>query len=87
THFESGRGGLITPLGPGSVNPNEAQVKKDQFKTKPVLKTEPYEEDNPPLCASVYRPMAQDRQGPVPLQPANVDDGNNEVPRAGAQGI
>ncbi|KAG8134522.1 hypothetical protein E2320_007626, partial [Naja naja] len=24
THFESGRGGLITPLGPGSVNPNEA---------------------------------------------------------------
>ncbi|KAG8147374.1 hypothetical protein E2320_022388, partial [Naja naja] len=25
THFESGRGGLITPLGLGSVNPNEAQ--------------------------------------------------------------
>ncbi|KAG8129731.1 hypothetical protein E2320_016453 [Naja naja] len=26
THsFESGRGGLIRPLGPGSVNPNEAE--------------------------------------------------------------
>ncbi|ETE58131.1 hypothetical protein L345_16149, partial [Ophiophagus hannah] len=125
THFESGSGGLITPLGLGSVNPNEAQyidqwqivvkqnpewlrkcqvklmrvcvaqingnprsqIKKSQIKTKPVLKTEPHEEDNPPPYAPVYRPMAQGRQRPVPIQLANSDDGNNQVPATEAQGI
>ncbi|ETE59535.1 gag, partial [Ophiophagus hannah] len=64
-----------------------SQVKKSQIKAKPVLKTEPYEEDNPPPYAPVYHPMAQGRQRPVPIQPANGDDGNNQVPGAGAQGI
>ncbi|KAG8137784.1 hypothetical protein E2320_003735 [Naja naja] len=44
-----------------------SQVKKDQIKTKPLLKTEPYEEDNPPPYAPVYlHPMAQGRQRPAP---------------------
>ncbi|KAG8122757.1 hypothetical protein E2320_018435 [Naja naja] len=47
-----------------------SQVKKDQIKTKPVLKTEPYEEDNSPPYAPVYlHPMAQGTQRPA-LPPA-----------------
>ncbi|KAG8146131.1 hypothetical protein E2320_012524 [Naja naja] len=36
-----------------------SQVKKDQSKTKPVLKTEPYEEDNPPP----YAPTTVEKYG------------------------
>ncbi|KAK9395506.1 gag: Gag [Crotalus adamanteus] len=63
------------------------QIKKSQTEAKPVLKTEPYEEDNPPPYAPVYCPIAQGMQAAVQIQPSNVHDGNNQVQGAGVQGI